>query len=230
MMADLSEMILMAMLVSLCAFVLWKQWGRWSVKMGKFDLGRFDCRFLVDTDQKLFHFWLSNDTRKNVQWVTGDMFGYPVQLSKLQTAPHCIYPHRFPSVTDTENTWYLRCGKLLNVDRFQVALVPKNKKDSVTIFGYIECLFVDSYRLNGTIGWLYHVYVAPEHRQKGLGCLMIKHCLKYFNTKQVRDVYLCVNDDNIAAQRLYHKCGFESYETVVDKEHGLTYFVLKHSA
>ena len=136
-----------------------------------------DCRLMIDSDQKLFYKWLQSDTQQNVSWATGDMFGAPkskIKLEKMQNGPWDCYPPRFPTVDDTENDFYFRCGKYLNTDRFDVVLMPSsNDNANPLIFGHIEFVFAESKRFNKRIVWLYCVYIAPQFRGKGLGKLMI---------------------------------------------------------
>lgn len=227
---------LQALLVSLMTIItVWalvnilKTWIRPFTRNEQLELDRYVCRLLLDMDQIQYHSWLCRDTRQNVIWVTGDMYGYPVDLRKLQNAPHSIYPHRFPSMSETDSIWKIRAGKLLNTERFLAVLIPKSTTDRVITFGYIECLFVDCQHLNGRIGWLYNVYVAPEYRQHGLGTALIKHSLQYYKSKRINDVYLCVIEENTAARRLYQKCGFQSFDSVVDSGHNQMYLILKYS-
>lgn len=217
------ETLILAVIVIVIGYIVYNK------RSSKLDISKYECRFLIDFDQTVLYQWFMNDTQQNVTWATGDMFGIPVDLKKMKNGPTAIYPHRFPSIDDTENMWHFRCGKLLNVDRFHAVLMPKCRGYDPIIFGYIECLFVDSYKLNGRIGWIYSVYVASESRKNGLGKLLIEYCLKYFHSKQIKDVYLSVDDDNFAAQRLYKKCNFRQDKKVYNADHSNYYIIMKHS-
>ncbi len=52
------------------------------------------------------------DTKQNVMYATGGMFGYPVDLKKMQTVPMEIYNGSFAAIDDTEHDCIVRCGKL----------------------------------------------------------------------------------------------------------------------
>ena len=208
------EKVTLAVIVIVIGYIVYNK------RSSKLDISKYECRFMIDLDQTVLYQWFMNDTQQNVTWATGDMFGIPVDLKKMQTGPAAIYPQRFPSIDDTENMWHFRCGKLLNVDRFHAVLMPKCGGHDPIAFGYIECLFVDSYKLNGRIGWIYGVYVASEFRKNGLGKLLSEYCLQYFHSKQIKDVYLSVDDDNFAAHRLYEKCQFKQDRIVISVHEG----------
>lgn len=63
-------------------------------------------------------------------------------------------------------------------------------------------------------GLLWGMYVAPEHRRRGLGRALIAHALDYArDTLRVRVVNLGVNTRNAAAIALYESMGFSIYGT-----------------
>lgn len=56
---------------------------------------------------------------------------------------------------------------------------------------------------------VHDIAVAPEHRRRGLGKLLLEHVLENCRLRGVRRVLLEVRESNIAAQRLYRSLGFE---------------------
>ena len=194
----------------------------------------YNCRLMIDHDQRLFYNWLQNDTQQNVSWATGDMWGKTksdITLHKMQIAPWDSYPPRFPSKDETESDFHFRCGGILNVDRFDMILMPKQGgKELIShTFGHIEFVYQDSVRFNRKVVWLYCVYIQPKYRGKKLGKVLINKSLDYcYNDKRYKEIHLIVDQDNERAHSLYKKCGFEEYMRVNDKGHGIGYIVMKH--
>lgn len=54
-----------------------------------------------------------------------------------------------------------------------------------------------------------YIFVNPEVQQKGIGTRATKELCKYgFDELELEKIYLLTNEDNVAAQRVYLKCGF----------------------
>lgn len=77
-------------------------------------------------------------------------------------------------------------------------------EDKNTPIGYITC-DLEEERCQGRIGL---VGVHKSQRGKGLGRLLVNHALEWFTKKGADTVVVVTQGRNIAAQRLYHQCGF----------------------
>jgi ribosomal protein S18 acetylase RimI-like enzyme len=53
------------------------------------------------------------------------------------------------------------------------------------------------------------LYVRKEHRGKGIGEALLQHVLDFAKETGTKGVLLETGEDNVAAQRLYEKMGFE---------------------
>lgn len=54
-----------------------------------------------------------------------------------------------------------------------------------------------------------YIFVNPEAQQKGIGTRATKKLCRYgFDELRLEKIYLLTNEDNVAAQRVYLKCGF----------------------
>lgn len=60
---------------------------------------------------------------------------------------------------------------------------------------------------NGMMWWFQSVYIRPEHRKKGLFRQMYQHILDVARTKNIREVRLYVDKDNVEAQKVYESLG-----------------------
>jgi dTDP-4-amino-4,6-dideoxy-D-galactose acyltransferase len=72
--------------------------------------------------------------------------------------------------------------------------------------GYVSC-HLDSGGRDGQIGL---VGVAPEARGQGIGAGLVQTAVDWFRTQGAREVTVVTQGRNLAAQRLYQKCGFLS--------------------
>lgn len=52
------------------------------------------------------------------------------------------------------------------------------------------------------------MWVAPEHRGAGVAARLVEAVCDWARDRHVRDVHLHVADGNVAAERLYERCGF----------------------
>jgi dTDP-4-amino-4,6-dideoxy-D-galactose acyltransferase len=69
--------------------------------------------------------------------------------------------------------------------------------------GYISChLKPDQAGLIGLVG------LAPEARGRDLGVELVREALRWFRTKNVTQVAVVTQGRNVAAQRIYQRCGF----------------------
>lgn len=58
---------------------------------------------------------------------------------------------------------------------------------------------------------IFGMYIHPEHRRRGLGRALLQEALERAGRLGLRRVNLSVNNDNLAAVRLYETVGFERY-------------------
>ncbi|MQA04422.1 MAG: GNAT family N-acetyltransferase [Streptosporangiales bacterium] len=60
---------------------------------------------------------------------------------------------------------------------------------------------------HGGVGEIIWMWVAPDHRGRGVGDALVAFCVDWCG-RQALDCVLWVVDGNDAAQRLYERCGF----------------------
>ena len=65
---------------------------------------------------------------------------------------------------------------------------------------------------DGRRGYLHHLAVAPSHRQRGIGRLLVERCLDRLHVEGVAkcNIYLFV--DNVEGARFWHAVGFVERE------------------
>lgn len=89
-------------------------------------------------------------------------------------------------------------------DGFADAVLVASRDDGIG--GFVTC-HVDSPQ-RGRIGL---VGVRNDLQGRGIGWLLVKAAQTYFVRHGVNEVHVVTQGRNIAAQRLYQKCGFRSY-------------------
>ena len=87
---------------------------------------------------------------------------------------------------------------------------PRIKKNIVQQ----NCGTVQGIRAQTDVGSIQNIGIAHAHRGKGLGSLLVYHCLKGFHEAGVRFVTLEVTSHNTGAFRLYQRLGFRVLKTV----------------
>ena len=82
--------------------------------------------------------------------------------------------------------------------------------DSGDVIGYAYAAVegYDYMSLRGPAGVLHDIIVAPEHRGRGVGRLLLDAALEFFRSRGVPRVVLSTAEQNEAAQRLFARMGF----------------------
>lgn len=62
---------------------------------------------------------------------------------------------------------------------------------------------------SGEVGWVLNLAVLPDSRGKGLGELLTQNILSNFSERNVKELRLTVEPDNLPAISLYKKVGFK---------------------
>jgi ribosomal protein S18 acetylase RimI-like enzyme len=64
-------------------------------------------------------------------------------------------------------------------------------------------------------GYIQTICIAPEHRSKGIGTLLIRHCEERIS-KISPNVFMCVSSFNDRARKLYYSLGYEKVGELKD--------------
>ena len=62
---------------------------------------------------------------------------------------------------------------------------------------------------DGHRGWLYTVAVAPEHRRRGVGTILVRHAVDALRTTGCVKVNLQIRATNMGVRGFYESLGFE---------------------
>lgn len=88
------------------------------------------------------------------------------------------------------------------------------KEEDGTITGWILLGKNTDYFTDQTYGFIYEIYVLPEHRGKGLSKLLINEGNAYWKTQGYDEVRLNVFASNFAKE-IYRKMGFEEVNFIM---------------
>ncbi len=89
-----------------------------------------------------------------------------------------------------------------------VAVLVADDNGDVVGYAFAAVEGYDYMALRGPAGVLHDLIVAPEHRGRGVGRLLLEAALAYFRSRGVPRVVLATAARNEAAQRLFESVGF----------------------
>ncbi|MFC4324068.1 GNAT family N-acetyltransferase [Litchfieldia salsa] len=90
-------------------------------------------------------------------------------------------------------------------------------EDKGVIQGWVLVGESFDYYTSQTTGMILELYVFKEHRNRGLGKILIKSALSYFKHLGLNRIHLNVFSGN-HAKKLYEKLGFKEVSTVMEKK------------
>ena len=108
-------------------------------------------------------------------------------------------------LTPESNIWWV-------IDT-QAAAAPAGMPGINSVFDPAGCLWLTEaidQRSGEKQAYVFLLYVAPQHRHRGLGTALMQHAQQWAKAKGYGQVSLQVFEDNAAAVRLYEKLGYQS--------------------
>jgi ribosomal protein S18 acetylase RimI-like enzyme len=120
---------------------------------------------------------------------------------------HDFDPQRFiPATPRTEDQygWYL--GTQLEKPNIVILVAERDGKTIGYTYSGVEG--TDYMSLRGPAGVLYDIVVDPDHRQQGVGRMLVDATLAALKSKGAPRVVLSTAEKNGAAQRLFDRAGF----------------------
>lgn len=110
--------------------------------------------------------------------------------------------------------WYLSHSKktLMSIDVVREAVVDERPVGLVMLKTF-----------EGTIGYVYYIAVAKDHRRRKVATRLLDHSLDYFSGLGMREAYASIEGDNVGSAGLFTSRGFvrTSYREVAGKYGGL---------
>jgi ribosomal protein S18 acetylase RimI-like enzyme len=130
------------------------------------------------------------------------------RLGALLVKEHYDFdPQRFlPARPGTPEGYASFMGTQLE-DPDKAVLVADTDGDVIG-YAYAAIEGYDYMALRGPAGVLHDIIVAPEHRGRGVGRLLLDAMLEFFRSREVPRVVLSTAERNEVAQRLFASMGF----------------------
>ena len=120
---------------------------------------------------------------------------------------HDFDPQRFiPATSRTENQygWYLGT----QLEEPNIVILVAERDGEVIGYTYSGVEGIDYMSLRGPAGVMYDIVVDPDHRQQGVGRILVDATLEALKSKGAPRVVLSTAEQNAAAQRLFDRAGF----------------------
>jgi len=125
----------------------------------------------------------------------------------LVQAHHDFDPKRFLPATERTRTGY--DGFLRSqLDLPDSAVLVADEAGAVIGYAYAAIEGYDYLSLRGPAGILHDIIVAPEHRGRGVGRLLLDAVVTYFTSRGLPRMVLSTAERNVGAQRLFASQGF----------------------
>jgi ribosomal protein S18 acetylase RimI-like enzyme len=120
---------------------------------------------------------------------------------------HDFDPQRFIAATaQTEKRYGSFLGTQLEEPNIVILVAERDGK--VIGYTYSGVEGIDYMSLRGPAGVIYDIVVDPDHRQQGVGRVLIDATLEVLKSKGSPRVVLSTAERNAAAQRLFDRAGF----------------------
>jgi ribosomal protein S18 acetylase RimI-like enzyme len=120
---------------------------------------------------------------------------------------HDFDPQRFiPATSRTESQygWYLGT----QLEEPNIVILVAERDGEVVGYTYSGVEGTDYMSLRGPAGVMYDIVVDPDHRQQGIGRMLVEATLEALKSKGAPRVVLSTAEQNAAAQRLFDRAGF----------------------
>jgi len=120
---------------------------------------------------------------------------------------HDFDPQRFIAATSQTEKGY---GSFLGTQLKEpnIVVLVAERDGEVVGYTYSGVEGTDYMSLRGPAGVMYDIVVDPDHRQQGIGRMLVEATLEALKSKGAPRVVLSTAERNAAAQRLFDRAGF----------------------
>ncbi|HMG00570.1 MAG TPA: GNAT family N-acetyltransferase [Gemmatimonadaceae bacterium] len=132
---------------------------------------------------------------------------------------HDFDPQRFIAATPQTEKGY---GSFLGtqLEEPTIVILVAEREGEVIGYTYSGIEGTDYMSLRGPAGVMYDIVVDPDHRQQGVGRLLVDATLEALKSKGAPRVVLSTAERNAAAQRLFDRAGFRRTMIEMTRELG----------
>ena len=132
---------------------------------------------------------------------------------------HDFDPQRFIAATPQTEKGY---GSFLGtqLEEPTIVILVAEREGEVIGYTYSGIEGTDYMSLRGPAGVMYDIVVDPDHRQQGIGRMLVDATLEALKSKGAPRVVLSTAERNAAAQRLFNRAGFRRTMIEMTRELG----------
>ena len=132
---------------------------------------------------------------------------------------HDFDPQRFIAATPQTEKGY---GSFLGtqLEEPTIVILVAEREGEVIGYTYSGIEGTDYMSLRGPAGVMYDIVVDPDHRQQGIGRMLVDATLEALKSKGAPRVVLSTAERNAAAQRLFDRAGFRRTMIEMTRELG----------
>ena len=132
---------------------------------------------------------------------------------------HDFDPQRFIAATPQTEKGY---GSFLGtqLEEPTIVILVAEREGEVIGYTYSGIEGTDYMSLRGPAGVMYDIVIDPDHRQQGVGRLLVDATLDALKSKGAPRVVLSTAERNAAAQRLFDRAGFRRTMIEMTRELG----------
>ena len=132
---------------------------------------------------------------------------------------HDFDPQRFIAATPQTEKGY---GSFLGtqLEEPKIVILVAERDGNVIGYTYSGVEGTDYMSLRGPAGVMYDIVVDPDHRQQGIGRILVDATLEALKSKGAPRVVLSTAERNAAAQRLFDRAGFRRTMIEMTRELG----------
>ncbi len=136
-------------------------------------------------------------------------------LEKLFQIEQLIIEYERPLVKNmrTQHFNYYDLEALINSDTAEVVVAEIDGE--IVASGYAKIKQSSNYIKHKNHGFLGFMYVAPEHRGKGINQMLVNKLIAWCREKGLVEIRLTVFEGNDSAFRSYEKVGFSKHQSVM---------------
>ncbi|HVM88727.1 MAG TPA: GNAT family N-acetyltransferase [Puia sp.] len=128
----------------------------------------------------------------------------------LEFEQHIIDAERpFDITLKTEPTYYHDLQKMITAENTYLIVAEINH--TIIASGYAKIVQAEHYLKHDQHAFLGMMYVAPEHRGKGINQKILQELIGWSNERNVHEFRLLVYHNNLPALKAYEKVGFAKH-------------------
>ena len=86
------------------------------------------------------------------------------------------------------------------------------------VIGFVDLWIIDDFVHGSKLGYIQNLYVAPAHRRRGVAASLLTELIELSRERRVAEIHVITDPDNVAAVKLYRRCGFVKEWLALEKE------------